>query len=483
MTDLAGRTVLPGFCDTHMHLLTVAQQLIMVQFEDAETVGDIVVAVRQHTELVEKGHWIQCFSAVPKKSRQMRAGLALPPRADLDRVAPDHPVFLYRRPLKATLNSLAIRLLGDDLGTYPDTEWDPETGAMAGFGVRAVRERLLREFARERDYALRVLAAVCKRLLAMGVTTIVDPGQPGGFDEAWRLYDAARSQGVLPQRVRLMHHLDNREAFEEQVSRLKGAVVDPLAGDDAVRAHGLKVLLDGEFSDAWMRDGEELATPARRWYSEAQLRQLVEMAAVNGWPLCVHAMGGGAIRAAIEATREVQQEIGGLSPGQVSLAHGFLMDYRDMSDCAQLGISVSSHPLLGYAFADEMREAWGPLAARANPIASMLAAGVGVGGGSDTLPCNPLYGAAHAVIRRTWNGQSLGSSEAISPYDAINLFVGKGGEYLNDLRIGRIAPGAFADLTVWDQDPLRVPPERWLELESRMTIVGGMDVWRASDLT
>jgi predicted amidohydrolase YtcJ len=157
----------------------------------------------------------------------------------------------------------------------------------------------------------------------------------------------------------------------------------------------------------------------------------------------------------------------------VSIAHGFLIDREDIQSCQRLGIGVSCHPILGYVYAEEMYAAWGPLAGRANPLASMLALGARVSGGSDTLPCAPLAGAAAAVTRMTWKGTSMGADEAIAPYQGLRLFLQSAGAYVNDDRVGVLAPGSFADFAVWPSDPLAVPPSQWPEMTSAMTVVGG----------
>ena len=151
-----------------------------------------------------------------------------------------------------------------------------------------------------------------------------------------------------------------------------------------------------------------------------------------------------------------------------------------MLACQELGIGVSVQPLLAYVFVEEMRDAWGPLAGRSNPLASMLSLGVDVAAGSDTLPCPPLLGASITVTRRAWDGSSLGDKEALDPAEAIGLFTRAGGVYIG-ADVGTIAPGAAADFVVWGENPLTKDPSDWPTLTPTLVAIGGRTAWSAPD--
>jgi predicted amidohydrolase YtcJ len=69
-----------------------------------------------------------------------------------------------------------------------------------------------------------------------------------------------------------------------------------------------------------------------------------------------------------------------------------------------------------------MFAAWGEEARRAIPVASMLRAGVVVGGGSDAFPCEPLFGAHLAVTRALGDGSHLSLDQRLAPEEALGLF-------------------------------------------------------------
>src|SRR5690606_26622630 len=121
--------------------------------------------------------------------------------------------------------------------------------------------------------------------------------------------------------------------------------------------------------------------------------EVLALCAAQGWPLCLHALGGGAIDFVIERVRHAAGRGLRFAPGQISLAHAFFPARESLAACRELGIALAVQPLLMYVFEREMEEAWGDFARTATPLASMLAAGVRVAGGSDVLPCEPLRGA------------------------------------------------------------------------------------------
>lgn len=472
-TDLAGRTVLPGFCDTHMHLIEVAQQDQQVVAPTARTAAELAAAIAAHTGSVAPGQWIQARSSISAPAAAEQAASQLPDRDLLDQVAPDHPVFVYRRPDRAALNSRGIAALGAALDALTSQEWDPRTGLLSGLKVRVVREWVMQQFTLDEAAALDTIRRTGAEFAAMGITTLVDAGQAAGFEDAWNFFRTASHTGAFPQRLRVMHHLDQRAGFDSQLALIESCPVPPDSGDEKLHGFGLKMIIDGEFGDAWMRAGEELDIPQRRWYTVEQIRQVVQLCSDRGWNLTIHVMGGGSADAAIDIIREIGDRDGNLRPGQITFAHGFLLDHRAMLACRDLQITVSCHPTLAHMFAAELHRAWGPLAGRAIPIATMIDLGVRVSGGSDATPCNPLFGAANAVTRIGADGRSFGANEAVTPYQAIDLFTRRAGDYVSEPRIGTLSPGSFADLTVWEDDPLDLPVDTWARLTAALTVVDG----------
>ena len=104
-----------------------------------------------------------------------------------------------------------------------------------------------------------------------------------------------------------------------------------------LEAWSVKLILDGEFDNAWMRPEESFEGKATKRYTPAESLAVVELCAERGWPLCIHAMGGGAIGCVIDAVADAVARGAAFRPAQVSIAHAFLASAEDVHACAQLG--------------------------------------------------------------------------------------------------------------------------------------------------
>lgn len=470
--DLEGQTLLPSFCDTHMHLEKIARELEMATPAGARSMDEILERLEQLAASTPAGEWLQVLGEDNAWSEGIVPSDVLPTQPELDRTAPRHPLYLLLESDRAGLNSLAVQRLEPILASLPASSWDPESGRIFGPAAGEIQRQLPRP---GRAWQLELLERAGLTLLRLGITGIVDPGLPGTFDESWALYRLARPR--LRQRVRLMNRLDHDAPFDEELERVLGGSVKPHGGDDFLRAHAIKLILDGEFANAWLRDGDGacVAEPAIR-YTTREIDAVLSLCGSNAWPVCVHAMGGAAIDFLLDRVEAAIRGGARFRPWQVSIAHAFLPSLADLLRCRRLGVALSVHPLLAYVYESELKEAWGPLAEQANPLRTMLGLGVLAAGGSDVVPCEPLRGAAVAVTRRSRHGSVLGPGESIGKRDALRLFMEPAWRYAGRQDIGLIVPGQIADAAVWPENPLRCSPDDWPELRAEIVLVRGQIV-------
>lgn len=468
--DLEGGALLPAFTDTHMHLEKIAAEMMMVHLESAQTMDELLAAVAAVADATPPGEWVHSFGDDNAWHERQLRERRLPTREELDRVCSQQPLFLLRGPDVAALNSLAVAELEPLMSGADDMSLERDLGLLSGTDIRLLQGDLPGP---SLDRRQEILQQACRKLLSFGITAVVDPGLPARFAESWQLYQEARARGSLPLRVELMNRLDYRLPFEDEYARVQREEVTPHTGDDYLRVFGVKLILDGEFLNAWVRPGEAARVEPEARYSIDEIDRMLDLCARRGWPLCIHVMGGGAIDAVIERVDAAAARGSRFFPWQLSLAHVFLPSPDNLVDLRRLGIAVSVHPLLVYVFETEIIDAWGELAQLTNPYASMRAAGLFPAGGSDVLPCEPLRGAQLAVTRRARNGAVFGAPESLSARAALELFTSAAGPYMRRFDRGRIAPGFVADVVAWSADPLSVDPEEWLQLQTQFVAVAG----------
>src|SRR5205085_6946968 len=130
---LGGKTVIPGLIDSHVHPLSACMTEFDHPLPEMESIADVLKYIEGRTKVVPEGEWISMSQVFITRLKEQR----YPTRAELDKVAPKHPV-LYRTGPDALLNSRALELSGIDRnfkvadGGSGFAEMDPQTGEPTG---------------------------------------------------------------------------------------------------------------------------------------------------------------------------------------------------------------------------------------------------------------------------------------------------------------------------------------------------------------
>src|SRR4030042_1217943 len=149
LIDCEGRTVIPGFNDAHIHVLSFSSHLLSVDCSPAtvKSISDIQDKLRQEAQRIPPGTWIKGSGYNEFYLAERRH----PTRRDLDQAAPHHPVKLAHRSMHAcVLNSMALSLAGISVET-PDPpggliDRELETGEPSGllFGMNSyINEKVI----------------------------------------------------------------------------------------------------------------------------------------------------------------------------------------------------------------------------------------------------------------------------------------------------------------------------------------------------
>ena len=475
--DHGNGTVLPGFIDSHHHLLWTGMAAVRADLSPAANVSDLLVRVREWAETHQDRPWIVSAEGweVGDLTEQR-----YPTRAELDRVCPDRPVYLPRGGHAGVANSAALALAGID-----DDTPDPAGGVICR-DEDGHANGLLLELARDLVGALvppptteervEALASAQARCLENGITRVVDPGLTPDELTAYR---AAAADGRLHVRATLLGLVSSGHTAVRDAQQFLPMLRDP-EWDDRLCLAGLKVFLDGggSLGTAWLHE----EYPERPGYHGEQLMEqddldaLCAYALANGIPLGVHTVGDAAIDSALSS-------IARLGPPEIvrragfSLIHAYLWPSdRARATAAELGVAVAVQPGMYARFADVLAERFGWEATlEASPLRSWLASGVTLGGGSDSpiTASTPLHGIWHAVTR--WHdGRMLNADECLTREQAFDLYATGAAEVaLVPGREGVLRPGARADWVVLDGDPFTCPVADLPDLSVTATAVAG----------
>ena len=475
VVDLEGRRAVPGLVDAHIHAvragLTWDDEL---RLGHCQRLDDVLAAIRGRAAEQPAGSWVRVLGGWhPSQLAERR----LPSQAELDAVAPDHPVYLQALYDAAVLNSAAMTACGLDAAPAGalagELERDATTGAPTGVvrGMLAYPQILARMPLLSFEQQISSTHRMLRSLARLGLVGVVDPGGIGiRFEQYNPLFELWR-RGQLPLRTRIYYSATEAGGELEQFEALT-RYAQPCFGDDLLRVVGVGEIVHYDWHDRGVLAPHDIPPRARE-----EFLQISRLAARRGWPMHMHAIVQGTVDAVLDAWERVDREVG-LRGLRFSLAHADAITPSALQRARALGIGIGVQNWLIFK-ADEAAAHWGEeAAANAPPVRDMLDLGIPVGAGSDsTRAC-----AENPWLSLWWlvTGQSLDGGprrdprHRLSRAEALDLYTRAGAWFsFEEDRRGALQPGWLADLAVLSDDFLTCDDEAIPTLSSELTLVGG----------
>jgi predicted amidohydrolase YtcJ len=482
--ELAGKTVVPGLIDSHLHQLFAALNGPAVQLLGARTVADVQAAIGERVARTPPGQWVMASSGWHESILDEGR---MPTRFELDKVSPNNPVFIPRGGHVVTVNSKALELAGITRDTpNPDggvIVRDPATGEATGVLLENAAYLVRKILPPPPTNMAELLKIAMRDLNSYGIVGVIEPGVN---EQQIALYRAVHDAGGMTVRTDVLYRALRKADVEKGI-----AVIKAQKNDDMLRFVGIKFPLDGgveggrmtwpyrivpgEQTDATYR-GVLLLPPG----GEDEYVESLKLIADAGLQAQTHAVGDETIDVIVRSYERVNRDkpIRGLRWTIMHLFHPSDAAIRKMAEIGILA-TMQDHPvLLGH----NQRRWWGDEhAAYAIPIRKVIDAGVLVGGGTDgpVVPVDPYLSMWWMTTRQVIKGYVLGKEHAITAKEALTLYT------INNARVmgvekerGSIEPGKLADLAVLSQDILSVPPDTIRSTKALMTVVGGKVVYR-----
>ena len=487
--SLQGRMILPGFHDSHIHLVTGGIELGECNLLDLDTQESILDTIRHYAATHPDEEWIRGggweLPAFPGANPHKRL---------LDAVVPDRPVFLTAADgHSAWVNSAALALAGITRAT-PDPpngriEREPATGKPTGT-LREEAMQLVMKYMP--PYTAEDYLEGLRRGLAManrfGITSVQEASASKEILEAYHTLD---KQGELTVRV--------VASMKADLSRGKRQILQLKTWRDVykspyLRAHTVKIFADGviEARTAAMLE-PYLDRPNSRGTLNLEpdsLHQLVTALDRAHFQVHVHAIGDRAIRTTLDAFAEARKQ-NGIRDSRHHMAHIQLIDSLDILRFRPLGVIANFQPLWAYAdtYITELTEpALGPARSRwLYPIASVMKTGAMVVFGSDwsVSSMNPLYGMQVGVTRLGLEDSTGTPWIPQERVDLATMIAGYtiNGAYLNfeEQETGSIEAGKAADLVVLDRNLFDVPSRDLHQARVLLTLLEGKVIYQAEN--
>ncbi|MDF1554574.1 MAG: amidohydrolase [Deferrisomatales bacterium] len=461
--DCRGSTVLPGFVDAHLHILSYAESLLSMNMRPGNGVRSIFRIqdeLRHRVGDTPPGEWLKGkgydeFSLEEKRH---------PTRWELDTAAPAHPVKLTHRSGHAhVLNSLALKMVGIGRDT-PDPpggliERDLESGEPTGV-LFEMSDTLAKRIPRWDDETFeQAVRQATTDLASVGITSFLDASPTGNLSKQG-FFQQLRSKSCIPQRIFMT-------VGQNVVGRLGQKGSHPGKEPNDVTIWGVKLILD--------------RTTGTMCPSQAELAAIVLAAHSNGWPVAIHAVEEETIEAALEALETVQSEDPLTHRLSHRIEHASICPPHLARRMGGLGLTVVSQPSFIYYHGTRYTNTIeSQQQAHLYPHKTLLSCGVTVAGSSDCpiVPPSPLTGIYAAVTRLSMRGECVGPEQKISIEEAIALYTTQAAKAIGaPASLGRLSPGMAADLVVLSRNPLTTPPANLRDIEVQLTMVGGRIVY------
>ena len=488
--DFGDRFICPGFHDAHLHFFhTAAYASPFVLQHMGTSEAELVATAREFATTLPADAWV-----VTQGWRDYRWNPPVPPtKHSIDEAFPDRPcVMLSGDGHTMWVNSRALEELGITRDSVPpqgggyDKDADGElTGIIREAAAMELQPRVL-EWLSEAQFRQMYVDQMA-RMAEQGITSICDMSlmpHPGCDFIRDDIYDALQAAGQLTLRAHLFPTLlDDQSRLEAMQTRY--------AGNPYIKAPGFKQFFDGVSSQHTAFLTEPYANPrfpgdrGRLTIPEPRMRELVLAAAERGHAVRIHAIGDGAIHAALDIFEEAHARYGAPTQGRNTLEHLENLLPGDIDRLRAAGVLASSQPCHITLDPGGPERDLGPERSKIMwPFATYLIRGVDQAFGTDSpiTPVTSMNVLYTAITRQDpFTHKPEGGwlpSECISAADALRIYTaGSAAAAGREHELGRIAPGYLADFVVLDQDPLAVDPEQLQSTKVLATYLGGRCVF------
>jgi predicted amidohydrolase YtcJ len=487
--DLKGRRVVPGFFDSHVHLLGSGLRLAEVALKDARDEAEFGKRLREFDQKLPRDRWL----LGGEWDHDRTFGGQLPSAELIDKYVPDRPVFLRRYDgHMGVVNTRVLKMAGITAKTadpsggviYRKPGTQEPTGVLRDNAMGLVESLIPPSSEAEIIEAVR---AALEEARQAGVTSVqdMDGSGAGSRRTLFRAYQQLARDGKLTVRIDLRWPLGDWEALAK-------LGVQAGFGDDWVRIGGLKGFVDGSLGSSTAKMFEPFVnepgstgvfvTPLDR------LRRDITAADRAGLSVAVHAIGDRANAELLDIFAEVAKT-NGPRDRRFRIEHAQHLRPQDYARFKELGVIASMQP---YHAIDDGRWAEGRIGAKrcasSYAFRSLLDAGAKLAFGSDwsVAPLSPILGIDAAVNRRTLDGkdpkgwfpeQRISAAEAVEAYTITSAYAA-----FQEKDRGSIEAGKLADLVVLSRDILTEKERDHIaEAAVAMTVVGGKVVYERKE--
>ena len=473
--DAQGRTVTPGLNDGHIHMVRAGfWWKYEARLDETQSLAEILDIIKTRAQQTPRGTWILTLGGWHHSQIKERR---MPTRAELDAVAPDHPVYVQALREVGQMNSMAMKLSGItasmplppgvSIGKDAAGQFD---GVIRGFAGQTLAERSFPQQSFEDK--VEGLRLVMRDFNAAGLTSTGETFGIGVAESDYQvLYELWRRRGMS---VRVGAHFPTMN-FEHAQRWLDYPAAG--FGDDMLLLNGLGEGVLNAMGDGYIPKQFPIAPEAK-----TELQKIVAAGARNQVSFQFHATIETTMNAMLDALEAAHAQTP-IDKLRINFLHAEQITPSIIARMKKLGMGVQmqNRQSLG---SELMKANWGERANDIPPVKTVINSGLPFAGGTDGTTSSsyrPFISIGWLVSGKNWRGELVRPTERLTREQALRAYT-RGSAWFTweENRKGAITPGMLADFIVLDRDYLTVNEDDIRFIKPVLTAVGGKVVYDAA---
>jgi predicted amidohydrolase YtcJ len=482
VVDLKGATVVPGLADAHYHFAGVGFREMNLNLEGTTSLEDFLAKVKARVDKAKPGEWVTGRGWIETFWKPQ----AFPTRWDLDKIAPNNPVYLTRADGHGAIaNSAALKIANVDKNTENpfggEIMMDKQRGEPNGMLLDRAQGLVGRHIPASTKADLeQALILADKRSTSLGWTQVQDAGV--GWDQ---IELVKKLYGEQKLKIRLYEAIRGPGAAAQRLLR-EGQQVGLYDGKLTIRT--IKVSIDGALGSkgaALLDNYADHDTNGFLTYKPEDVLPMLAEALKKTIQVEVHAIGDRANRTILDWFETAYNEVPMIqrmdrNPPRWRIEHAQILDPADIPRFAKLNVIPSmqpSHAIGDLHFANSrlgMKRLAGAYAWQ-----TLIKSGVVIAGGSDAPvergePMIEFYAAVARKDQKGFTGEGWHPEEKVTREQALKMFTTWAAyAAFEEKQRGSIEPNKWADLTILSADIMQIPEADILKTKCLMTVIGG----------
>ena len=480
--DLKGKTLLPGFIDCHMHPMSYINHLLNPDLANVKNLNEFQALLEVASQKRKEDEFIIAYNFNEEKFEKA----ILPNRWDIDKVCPNHPVFVLRYDGHIGIaNTKALQLAElDENAKVPEGGEirKDKQGKLTGVISEKALDLIFSRISLPDDELIKSATTKTSKYLAQkGLTSIHGLiNADSRFKEDHRKTDEFSLYRSIQNNLWQDCYVFIETEYPDKFIELSKAFLSEDRSEKILKIGGLKLYLDGSFGAKTACMFEPFTDAPEECgfcvIEEEDIYDKMKIAHNKGFQIIIHAIGDKANRITMNLYKRLLKEFP-RNDHRHRIEHASMLTEDVISDMAEYGVIASCQPPFINSEYNWISKRIGEARCKYTyPMKSIVSAGVVLASGSDcpVEDPHPILG-LHALVTRN----SFVPEECINIEDALKTYTINAAYAAFEEEIkGSIEVGKFADLVILDKNPLETPKDKIREIAILETIIKGTTVYK-----